>query len=242
MIRPTVGPDREPRRSRLTFDTKKKLLLTLTLLGLLLTIVGSTLATFTATTTNPANVFSNATVTMTNVAGTVISGTNCSTPTSNGTCATLFGAGNAGSLMPGGADVTNTVTITYTGTVTPTSDFRLYSANYSSKLGSSPASCTAANPGSALDLQVSVGTLLPVVIYPTSGVGYGTIDGFATTYTSSANGLQLRGGTNGVGAAGVWATNDNSIFNIKVHLDGTAATNPYQGCQSQVDVVWFASQ
>ena len=178
----------------------------------------------------------------TNVAGTVISGTNCSTPTSNGTCATLFGASNAGSLMPGGADVTNTVTITYTGTVTPTSDFRLYSANYSSKLGSSPASCTAANPGSALDLQVSVGTLLPVVIYPTSGVGYGTIDGFATTYTSSANGLQLRGGTNGVGAAGVWATNDNSIFNIKVHLDGTAATNPYQGCQSQVDLVWFASQ
>ena len=46
-----------------------------------------------------------------------------------------------------------------------------------------------------------MGTLLPVVIYPTSGVGYGTIDGFATTYTSSATGLQLRGGTNGVGGA-----------------------------------------
>jgi len=151
-------------------------------------------------------------------------------------------AGRGGRATGIGADVTNAVTITYTGTVTPTSDFRLYSANYTSKLGSSPASCTAANPGSALDLQVSVGTLLPVVIYPTSGVGYGTIDGFATTYTSSANGLQLRGGTNGVGAAGVWATSDNSIFNIKVHLDGAAATNPYQGCQSQVDLVWFASQ
>ena len=65
MIRPPVGPAAESRRSRLTIDTKKKLLLTLILLGLLTTVIGSTLATFTATTTNPANVFSNATVTMT---------------------------------------------------------------------------------------------------------------------------------------------------------------------------------
>src|SRR2546427_12584288 len=98
MMRPTVRMDDEPRRSRLTVDTKKKLLLTLILLGLLTTVIGSTLATFTATTTNPANVFSNATVTMTNIAGTVISGTNCSPPTSNGTCATLFGAANPGRL------------------------------------------------------------------------------------------------------------------------------------------------
>jgi hypothetical protein len=69
----------------------------------------------------------------------------------------------------------------------------------------------------------------------------GTLDGFSTTYTSSANGLQLKGGTNGSGSAGVWATNDNSVYNIKVHLDN-AAGNTYQGCQSQSDLVWYASQ
>jgi hypothetical protein len=69
----------------------------------------------------------------------------------------------------------------------------------------------------------------------------GTLDNFSTTYTSAANGLQLKGGTNGSGSVGVWATNDNAVYNVKVHLDN-AAGNTYQGCQSQSDLVWYATQ
>jgi hypothetical protein len=275
---------------------------------------GNSLASFTATTTNPNNVFTNATVAMTNVAGTVISGSNCTTATASGTCATLFGASNAGSLKPSTTDISNTATITYLGSVT-TGDFRLYAQNYTSKTGSSSSLCTASNPASQIDLLISAGSSTPALVYPvqnttlssalTSGNSYttlsvnattaaiasganlvlysaslnsyqqvttsgavaggatsipvtsftanaaygsgtqvapqGTLDGFATAYTSAANGLQLKGGTNGSGAAGTWATNDNSVFNIKVHLDNAAA-NTYQGCQSQSDLVWYASQ
>jgi predicted ribosomally synthesized peptide with SipW-like signal peptide len=224
-------------------NRQKKVLVTMVCLGTLLSVAGAgTLASFTAQTTNPTNTFTNGSVTMTNVAGTVIAGANCAAPTANGTCATLFGASNASALKPGAADISNSATITYTGNISPTSDFRLYVANYNTKTGSSAAACTAVNPASKLDLQVSVGTGgTPTIIYPVSGVGYGTLDGFATTYTTNANGLQLKGGAQGAGAAGVWATSDVSQFNIKLHLD-TTADNTYQGCQSVTDLVWWATQ
>jgi len=284
-------------------------------LGVLTTAIGGgTLASFTATTTNPGNVFTNGSVAMTNVAGTVISGSNCTTATNAGTCATLFGAANAGALKPSNTDIGNTVTITYLGTIT-TTDFRLYAQNYTSKTGASSALCTAANPGSQIDLLVTVGAATPALAYPlqnttlssglTSGSSYttlsinattaaiasganlilyssalnsnqevtttaaaaagatslavsnftanasyaagtqvapqGTLDNFSTTYTGSANGLQLKGGTNGSGVAGVWATNDNTVYNVKVHLDNVAG-NTYQGCQSQGDLVWYATE
>lgn len=205
--------------------------------GAALPLIGNgTGANFTATTTNGSNVFANGTVSMTNVAGTAIAGSNCSTASIAGTCATLFASSNTG-FKPGGADVSNSATITYTGSIT-TSDFRLYAASYTSKAAGSGSFCTAANPGSKVDLQVLVGA---TVIYPTSGTGYGTLDGFATTYTSSANGLQLKGGTNGSGTAGVWANTNSGAYTINVHLDSTA-DNTYQGCQSQSDLVWYATQ
>jgi hypothetical protein len=243
----------------------------------------------------------------------VIAGANCAAGTNNGTCATLFGAGNTGALKPTTTDISNSVTITYLGSLT-TTDFRLYAANYTAKTGASTAQCTApasgaGNPGTAVDLQVTVGatlvyplqdttttaaianganvttitvaattaalangaqiilfnagtyqqfttsaavalgaTSIPVVAqlasaaYPvgTKVAPQGTMDNFATSYTTSANGLQLKGGVNGAGATGIWATNDNSAFTIKVHLDN-AANNTFQGCQSQSDVVWFAA-
>lgn len=213
------------------------LLVGLLVLGAALPAIGAgTGASFTATTTNGANILANGTVSMTNVAGTVISGSNCSTASINGTCATLLAASNTG-FKPGGADVNNTATITYTGSIT-TSDFRLYTANYTSKAAGSGSFCTAANPGSKVDFQVVVGG---VIIYPTSGSGYGTLDGFATTYTSSATGLQLKGGTNGSGAAGVWANGNAGTYTLNLHLD-TTADNTYQGCQSQTDLVWYATQ
>lgn len=277
-----------------------------------------TLATFNATTTQASNTFQTGTVTMTNVAGTVIAGANCAVSTNNGTCATLFGAANTGALKPQAADIANTVTITYTGSLSPTTDFRLYGANYTAKTGASSALCTApaagaGNPGTAVDLLVTVGAAAPALLYPvqnttttvailngatvttitvaattaalaigaqvilyTAASGtyqqfttsaavllgatsipvvsqvasqafaigtqiapQGTLDNFASTYTTSGNGLRPKGGVNGAGAAGVWATTDNSIFNIKVHLDA-AAGNTLQGCQSQSDLIWYA--
>ncbi|MGH7904605.1 MAG: hypothetical protein ACREPA_10865 [Candidatus Dormibacteraceae bacterium] len=296
----------------------KKTLAGIIAAGALLALAGGTMAGFNASTVNPGNVLSNGTVTMTNVAGTVISGSNCTTATNNGTCATLFGTGNT-SFKPGGPDAANSATITYTGSSTPTSDFRLYAGNYTAKLAASSALCTApssgaGNPGTALDLLVTVGSSSPSLLYPAasttlsasgglaSGTSYtslsvasapalasgqeiilysagtyqqvttsaaviagattipvtsfsanfsypasttqialqGTLDNFASTYATSGTGLQLRGGTNGSGAAGAWATSDSSVFNIKVHLDG-AAGNSFQGCQSQTDLDWYAA-
>ncbi len=217
--------------------THKKLLVTLTVFLLVGAFIGAgTFATFTAQTTNPSNVIGNATVAMTNVAGSVVSGSNCSTATNNGTCATLFSAATTG-FTAGAADKTNTVTITYSGSIT-TSTFGFYAANYSSKAGSSPAVCTASNPASKLNLQVKQGS---TIIYPTSGSGYGTLDGYATTYTGTGALLHLKGGTNGSGSADLWATSDASVFTINVNLD-SSADNTYQGCQSQLDLVWYASQ
>lgn len=306
-----------PRRSWSGSGILQKALVSLLALAAISSVVHQgTFATFNATTSQATNTFSTGTVTMTNVAGTVIAGSNCAVSTANGTCATIFGAGNTGALKPSSTDIANTVTITYTGSLSPTTDFRLYGANYTAKTGSSTAQCTApasgaGNPATVIDLLVTVGAASPALLYPaqntttttaiasgatvtsiavnattaalasgaqvilytagtyqqfttsaavssgatavpvvsqlasaTFGIGtqlapQGTLDQFAATYTSTANGLQPKGGTNGSGVAGAWATNDNSIFNIKVHLD-VAAGNTFQGCQSQSDLVWYA--
>jgi len=310
-------PARSPGRASKLFQ---KALVGLVILGGLGSVFhqGGTLATFNATTTQGSNTFQTGTVTMTNVAGTVVAGSNCAVSTNNGTCATLFGAANTGALKPSTADIANNVTITYTGSLSPTTDFRLFAANYTAKTGASSALCTApaagaGNPGTAVDLLVSVGAATPALLYPvqnttttasiangatvtTVAVGattaalasganvilytassgtyqqfttsaavalgatsipvvsqvasqafaagtqvapQGTLDDFATNYTTSGNGLRPKGGVNGSGAAGVWATSDNSVFNIKVHLDA-AAGNTLQGCQSQSDLIWYA--
>jgi hypothetical protein len=277
-----------------------------------------TLATFNATTTQASNTFQTGTVTMTNVAGTVIAGANCPVSTNNGTCATLFGAANTGALKPSAVDIANNATITYTGSLSPTTDFRLYAANYTAKTGASSALCTApasgaGNPATGVDLMVTVGAASPALLYPaqnttttaaiangaavttitvsaataaiaggasivlytaasgtyqqfttsaavalgatsipvisqnaaqafaagTQVAPQGTLDDFATSYTTPGNGLRPKGGVNGSGAPGAWTTNDSSVFNIKVHLDA-AAGNTLQGCQSQSDLVWYA--
>ncbi|HEY7816133.1 MAG TPA: hypothetical protein VIC62_23005, partial [Nakamurella sp.] len=317
-----VTPKSTSPRARLSGragKTLQKVLVGLVILGGLGSVLHQgTLATFNATTTQGSNTFQTGTVTMTNVAGTVIAGANCPVSTNNGSCATLFGAANTGALKPSAVDISNNVTITYTGSLSPTTDFRLYASNYTAKTGASSALCTApaagaGNPGTAVDLLFTVGAGSPALLYPVQntvttaaigngatvttvtvsattavlanganvilytaasgtyqqfttsaavglgatsipvvsqtaaqafGIGtqvapQGTLDDFATTYTTSGNGLRPKGGVNGAGAAGAWATNDNSIFNIKVHLDA-AAGNTLQGCQSQSDLVWYA--
>ena len=216
-------------------STLQKILATIVVLGAVTSVIGATtFATFSAQTTNPGNTFKAGTVAMTNVAGSVVSGTNCSTETINGVCATLF---TLAGLVPGAAASSNTATITYTGTLT-TSDFRLFATSYSTKTGASAAVCTATDPATKVDLQVKIGT---TIIYPTSGSGFGTLAGFAAAYTTSANGLQLNGGTNGSGSAGIWATNDASTYTINVALNSTV-DNTYQGCQSSATLNWYAAQ
>lgn len=216
--------------------TFRKILLTLAVIGAMsASLPGGTFANFSAVTTNPNNTFAAGSMTMTNVAGTAASGSNCSAATNSGTCATLFTAST--SLQAGGSDLTNTVTIAYTGSVA-TGDFRLYGTSYSSKSGSSSPSCTATDPAAKINLRVKQGT---TIIYPTSGTGYGTLAGFASTYTSTNNGLQLKGGNDGSGSAGVWSSGDQSTFTIAVNLDASA-DNTYQGCQSVVSLNWYASQ
>ncbi len=196
-----------------------------------------TMATFVGQTTNPNNNFGSSTLTMTNIAGTVVSGSNCSSETYNGTCATVFSSSST-DLVPGAADKSNTITITYTGRIT-TGTFGLFAANYSSKAsGSSSTLCTATDPASKINLQVKQGS---TIIYPTSGSGYGTMADFATTYTGTSALLHLKGGTNGSGNTDVWVTGNSSVFTINVNLD-SSADNPYQGCQSQADLVWYAAQ
>ena len=316
-------PDTTAHRTLLsgrTGRTLQKVLVGLVILGGLGSVFhqAGTLATFNATTTQGSNTFQTGTVTMTNVAGSVIAGANCPVSTNNGTCATLFGAANTGALKPSAVDISNNVTITYTGSLSPTTDFRLYAGSYTAKTGASSAFCTApaagvGNPGTAVDLLVTVGAGAPALLYPVQnttttaaiangatvttvtvsattaalasganvilytaasgtyqqfttsaavalgatsipvvsqvaaqafGIGtqvapQGTLDDFATAFTAPGNGLRPKGGINGSGAAGAWATSDNSIFNIKVHLDA-AAGNTLQGCQSQSDLVWYA--
>ena len=217
-------------------NTATRILATLAVIGGLAAAVGggATFATFNAQTTNGTNTFTAGTMTMTNVAGSVAGGSDCSSDTYSSTCATLFTLTN---LAPGASDSSNTVAITYTGSIT-TGDFRLFASAYSSKTGSSDALCTATDPASQLDLQVKAGA---TIVYPTSGSGYGTLADFAGTYTTSSNGLQMNGGTNGSGSAGVWANGDSATYTINVHVD-SGAGNTYQGCQSSVSLTWYAAQ
>ena len=182
---------------------------------------------------------------MTNVAQVVRGGSNCTTATNTGVCATLFTPA-ATSFVPAGAPATNGLTITYTGAV-KTSDFRLYVASYVPKTATSSSLCGAPdaaadpnNPASRIELQVAQGA---AVIFPVGGAAgsFGTLRAFADSFNGPATGLQLRGGTNGSGAPGGWRKNDSSTFTVTLRL-AASASNLYQGCRTGFDLVWFATQ
>ncbi len=221
----------------------KKVLASVLLLGVtglaLGALFSTSIADFNATTTNPGNKFENGTVLMTNVAGTVVSGSNCTTGTYSGTCATIF---NLTNLKENSSTSTNTVTITYTGSIQPTSLFGLYVTNLGLSSGNQPTYCTAATPADMIDLAITQGT---TTIYGnlngTVPDHSGTLAGFAASHSSTLNMLSLKGGTNGSGTAGAWNTSDSSVFTIYVKLD-VLATNAYQGCGVTADFVWYAQQ
>ncbi len=140
------------RPGRIVYFTRTRLVITAVIVLLIGGLLGiRTLASFTAKTTNPGNVFGNTTITMTNVAGTVVSGSQCNAETYNGNCATLFDT----DFVPGMADDTNTVTITYLGRTT-TGTFGLYADSYNDGTRSS-AFCTATTPADQVQLQIMQG-------------------------------------------------------------------------------------
>ncbi len=195
-----------------------------------------TLATFTGETSNSANILGNTTLSIANIVGSVVSGSNCFAGTNNGTCATAFSSQST-AFVPGAPDKRNTITIVYTGGVT-TGTFGLYAANYASKAPGGSSLCTATNPGSKINLQIKQGSR---IIYPTAGSGYGTLADFATTYIGMGAILHLKGGTNGSGSVDHWTADDSATFTINVNLD-SSADYTYEGCQSQADLIWYASQ
>ena len=199
-------------------------------------VATGTFATFTSQTTNPGNVASNASVAMRNVAGTAVAGSNCSTETASGTCATLF---NVQNFLPGTSSQ-NTTTITYTGTVA-TGDFRLFMNNFNEfASGYNATLCTNAHPGGSVGLQIKQGT---AVIYPVAGTGFGSLGDFHTSYATSGTGLRLKPGANAdSGSPGAWPpANPPVTFTITLQLD-TAVDNSNQGCRSSFDLDWYASQ
>lgn len=222
----------------MTGRAKRVVAASLAALAISAAMIGGTVASFNASLTNPGNVVSNGTVSLTNVAGTAVAGSSCAVETTSGACATLFSAGTT-SLAPGGPDASNTVTVTYKGTLT-TSAFVVYAGAYTSKSAGSSALCTAPNPGSQLQLQIKQGA---AIVFPTPAQGgtYAPLDYFATTYTSPASGLSLKGGNNGSGSAGTWTTNDSSVFTISLNLPANTS-NAYQGCQSTFELAWYAAQ
>src|SRR2546430_5266786 len=229
----------------------RRILVSMVVIGFAAAAAASTFATFSAQTTNPATI-ANATVTMTNVVGTNLGGIDCTTGVSDTTCKALFTANNTDSaavlgagqtnLKPGDATpATNSVVITYTGSL-PTTKFRLFASSYQAKGGASSALCTAVasgagSPGTQLQFQVKQGG---TIIYPTLGSGFGTLDEFGTTYTSVNASLALKGGTSGSGSADVWNTSNSSTFTVNVKL--ASVDNTYQGCQSTATFAWYAEQ
>jgi hypothetical protein len=174
-------------------------------------VIGAWAAGWLTSTTNPGNKFSTGSILMTNVAGTAVHGTNCATPGTVQVCATLFDT----APMAPGTLVSNSVTVTTSGTLTP-STFTLSAANFIAKDVSSAAICTAADPAASLDLVIKQGV---------ATIFTGTLSSFAAAHATPATGIDVTGG---------------GAFTIDVTLDAATPTTG-EGCVSLADLVWTAN-
>lgn len=166
---------------------------------------------------------------MTNIAGVAVAGLDCPDSAVRSACATLFALE---AMRPGGADATNSVTITYLGG--SPARLMLYAAAFESRSAGSSELCVAADPASQVALRITVdGTL---VFSPTTG-GYGTLSGFAVRHSDPATGIALR-------ASGrtdeIWSNGDRATYEIAVHL-ATGAGNEHQGCRTSITFAWYAA-
>jgi hypothetical protein len=161
---------------------------------------------------------------LTNVAG---AAGDCSTPTANGACATLFKGDDL--MWPGKQPATAAATIAYHGHAT-SNDFGVYLSKFESRSAKSGAACTAADPAARITLTIRQGE---TVVYQ------GSLSDFAGAHHDPSSLLPLRGGRDGSGATGRWAQGDSSTFIISVGLD-ISADNSYMSCVSTADIAWLA--
>ena len=101
----------------------------------------------------------------------------------------------------------------------------LHLQNFLSRGPASDGTCSAADPGSKLDFEVTVAGR---VLY------MGSLAGFAATYSGSARQLPIPGRSGG------WARGDQVRVTLAVRLDASA-DNSYMGCTTDTDFVWLAA-
>lgn len=165
---------------------------------------------------------------MTNVAGATVAGLDCPDPAERSVCATLF---TLGAMRPGGADATNSVTITYLG-ATP-ARLMLYASAFESRSPDSSELCVGADPASRVALRITADS---GVVFSRSAGGYGTLSDFSLRHGDPASGIPLRA----TGRADqVWSNGDRATYEIAVHLIA-AAGNEHQGCRSAITFAWYA--
>lgn len=148
------------------------------------------------------------------------------------TCEAIFSADTTG-FVPGAPDKVNAVTLTY-HSPQPARMVGLYAANFVARDAASNRHCTASDPAVKINLQILQGT---EIVYPASGVGYGTLAQFAKDYGPGKAWLPLRS-LRSFGL-GTWLTNDSTRLTFRANLD-RSADNTYQGCISRSDFVWVA--
>lgn len=143
----------------------------------------------------------------------------CAAPARDSVCAPLFDG--TASLFPGGPAQVRQVRITYTGD-RPAHAVGLYVTGFQSRAAGSLGYCTAPDPASMLDVTVSEAG---------RPVYEGTLSALAAAHGSSPDLVAL---------PGRWA-GEGHTYTISARLD-PAAGNPYMGCTSTADFVWFAEQ
>ena len=149
-------------------------------------------------------------------------GAGCASLPSGEVCANLFANGDA--MAPGGPAEVRAVALTLTGGGNHT-EVGLHLQNFLSRGPASDDTCSAADPGSKFDFEVTVAGR---VLYT------GSLAGFAATYSGSARQLPIPGRSGG------WARGDQVRVTLAVRLDASA-DNSYMGCTTDTDFVWLAA-
>ena len=192
---------------------------TMVLLAILLasfSILATSRAVFTATTTNAGNNFAAGSVAISD----------------DDTGSVLF---NIGNFAPG-ETFENCIAVTYDGTLD--ADVRLYGANLATTtlLNLAPEINLAIDEGTlsgftATELGGNEGDCTGFVFGSTLTAGGETLDSFATSHTNFGNGLSTW--------APLGSSSDTRTYRFTVELD-PAVGDAYQGMDAQIDFVWEA--
>lgn len=224
-------------------ERKRKVLLSLAVVAAMIAAIGvGTMASFTAQTKNPNNVFANGTLVLSN---TKQGGTACLstggggiTTNVNNACDTLL---NLTVRAPGDSGTAN-VTLKNEGSI-DASVFRLFSAACAN--GDAAAESYHGTGSPCSKVQLTIQQYSDAAFTTPSSCLYGggtattcdfsdpakTLASFQSTYSSSSTGLSLGGINPGV----------SKYFGIGVKLPSDA-DNTYQGRQATIDLTWYASE